>query len=161
MSAHFTNARHNLGLIALDQAAAWARKRSYVWAGTRTPPETLEELKSAHGKSTRTGKPFPVSLEHSEDTIYMADHINVAWRFWHDQLHIEYNLGITLQEEIAVARHHLQVVEYLHGRESLEYMLMWADTEGQSRYCDQHGHFPKQQLRFAQCYVVGMTYNEV
>ena len=38
---------------------------------------------------------------------------------------------------------------------------MWADTEGQSRYCDQHGHFPKQQLWFAQCYVAGMTYNEV
>ena len=161
MIDHFTRARHNLGLIALDQAAEWARKRGYMWVGTWTAPETLEGLYDAHEESSRTGKPFPVSLEHSEDTIYMAGHINVAWRFWHDQLHIEHGHNMTMQGELMLAARHLQAVADIHGTASIEYLLAQADTEGQIRYCAEHGHFPRNQLWFVQCYVAGMPYKDL
>lgn len=110
-------------------------------------PQTLAQLQREASECHRSGQPFRVSHDHCKDTIYGNALANMAFRFWHDMIHVEYGLDVTLEDELRAGRHHVEVIKQL-GYSQDHQTLMWIDTCGQSLYNFLVGEFPAKQMEF-------------
>lgn len=97
---------------------------------------------------------FRVSSDNSAHTIYPHARMNIAFRFWHDLLHVTYNKAFTLKDELSVAAMHTADIKAQFGADSLEARIMDADTAGQSLYDSIHGGFPVRQDLFVIDYIL-------
>lgn len=116
-------------------------------------PADFLELKAAWARSQATREAFPVYMGASDTSIYMTDEANWAFRFWHDVLHIEYNLDFCTSSEITLGGLHVDAVAKQFGPDSTETLLMLADTVGQTQYYARTGTFPENQMEFVLNYV--------
>jgi hypothetical protein len=149
-STSFEAARANLRRFVLIEAAAMAQVVGFRWRGDPHAPTDYRTLLQAWVRCQLTGKPLPVSDEHSEHTIYGDDEGNIAFRFWHDVTHVRLDEAFDLDGEIAVAQAQLDVLAAAgFERGSLEYELLHADTLGQTVCGAATGGFPADQICFA------------
>lgn len=96
---------------------------------------------------------FPVDATKSDRTIYGTATANIAFRFWHDMLHIFHKKDFSKASEVYVGQLHVEDVKAHFGEGSVEARIMEADTIGQTMYEDLHGKFPENQKDFAINYV--------
>jgi hypothetical protein len=90
---------------------------------------------------------MPVSNQFCQDTIYSEPAINMAFRAWHDSLHLQHNVGFDLVGELEVARLH-QIAGVKAGLSDVLLQVLWLDTAGQNLYEVEHGMFPRDQKAF-------------
>jgi hypothetical protein len=150
--AHIRNieaARINLSQFAIRKADEIAKKIGFGYIDVAAAPDDFNELKTAWNASKSTGHALPVWRGASENTIYTNAGANWAFRFWHDVLHCVLNKGFSTAEEIAIGAIHVREVQEFFGQTSLEALLMYADTIGQSLYAKgNNGQFPENQLEW-------------
>jgi hypothetical protein len=143
-------ARLRLSSFVREEASATARELGFSWRAADTTPHGLDgltdELRSCH----RSGLPFRVLSEFSDDTVFDSAPTNHAMRFWHDTRHVWLGADFSTDAELEVASCHLarSKAEGL-GPGSLEYGLLLADTFGQTLYVARTRRFVNHQLQFA------------
>lgn len=140
-------ARINLSQFVIRNADAIAKKIGFGYVDMDNAPNDFDELKTAFNASKSSGFALPVWNGASDKTIYTSIGANFAFRFWHDVMHCVLNKGFDVSAEIAIGAIHVQEVQKEFGAQSLEALLMYADTIGQSLYALSHnGEFPADQL---------------
>lgn len=148
-------ARIKLSRFVEAQAAGMQEFVGFGWKPDHNAPSDFIALKRAALASARTGKPLPVSDEHSDKIIYISVEINYAFRYWHDLTHVLMDKGFDLDGEIAVSKAHLKVLKsYGMGPGTPEYELLRADTLGQTLCGETTGAFPIDQPCFARRAVI-------
>ena len=143
-------ARSRLSLFVQSEAVATANELGFGWRAAAITPSGLdgltEELRSCH----RSGLPFRVLQDFSENTIFNSASTNWAMRFWHDTRHVWRGADFSTEGELQVASCHLARARTQgFGRGSLEYALLLADTVGQTLYLARTKRFVVQQRQFA------------
>lgn len=114
------------------------------WHVSADAPETYEALCDVY---RRTGS-IPVSPVGCERSIYGSAHANMAFRAWHDSLHVAHGLTFEPADEIAVARLHAKACGIIRDAH-----LIWADVAGQVEYFQRFGEFPTDQTAFVLDYM--------
>ena len=83
----------------------------------------------------------------SDKTIYGNPSVNWAFRAWHDSVHLDHGIGLTIPGEIAVARIQASLLGGRLGD------VLYAEVGGQAEYYMKNGHFPVDQKGFIQDYL--------
>lgn len=143
-------ARANLTRIITFAAYERAAAHGFGWEAVPDAPSSYDDLMRRYTLSKRTHAPLPISNLFCDTSVYVGEHGNHAFRFWHDITHVEEGLTFEPEDEIEVALAHLRELEaWGYGSTSLEYRLLKADGLGQTLCYVQIGRFPVDQLRFA------------
>lgn len=137
----FREACQELEQLVIDQAEYWL-KQGYSFTITDEAPESYTELK-AYAKSKR----LPIASYGFTRGIYTRFG-NTLFRFWHDCLHLEYNLSFSLVDEIETAQAHLSAAKG-NGLSWLAIELLGIDTIEQVKHYYSQGEFVEDQLLFA------------
>lgn len=120
---------------------------TYVGADSKYCPQTLAQIVDEYQGSAIARQPFRVSHDHCENTIYGSKAANMAFRFWHDTVHLEHGLETTLEDELRAGRIHVEACKK-DGLSKDHQDLMWIDTCGQSLYNYITGEFPVDQMAY-------------
>lgn len=147
-SAQFERARANLTRFVINKAAKLSRELGFSYEDAEDAPNNDDAVAEAFQRSVRAHAAFPVWNGACDRTIYTNREGNLAFRFWHDMLHATQRKCMTLDDEIALGKVHIAAVQAEFGRNSVEAMMIAADTIGQSLYEYEHGEFPADQLAF-------------
>jgi len=157
--AHINNieaARRNLSSFVITKARDTAAKVGFGYVDVPNAPNDYDELKTAWNASKSSRMALPVWNGQSDKTIYTNPGANYAFRFWHDVLHCVLNKGFTTAEEIAIGAIHVKEVQAEFGHDSLEAIMMYADTIGQSMYAACNGgQFPDDQMAWVAAQLPG------
>lgn len=111
---------------------------------TDNAPETFKELKDQAKNMV-----IPIADYGSNTSIYGSTATNTLFRFWHDVLHLENNLGFNLKDETTVADLHLEAGKAFN-LSPLALLILEADTKGQVQYYFKHKEFVSNQEAFVQ-----------
>lgn len=86
----------------------------------------------------------------SDKTIFSDDKVNIAFRAWHDLIHLKHDFDFSLEGEIATTYEQInELPEYWE----LERNLLESEVIGQARYYYATGDFPKDQRKFTLLYL--------
>lgn len=120
--------------------------QGFGWSyyATNDAPESFKEL-----KARSTDMIIPIADYGSNTSIYSSNTINTLFRFWHDVLHLENNLGFSLNDETAVADLHIKAAKEFN-LSPLAIRILEADTKGQVQYYFKHKEFVSNQEAFVQ-----------
>ena len=102
-------------------------------------PSTLAEMQEAFAPDLA----YPVSGKHCETSIYGSVASNMAFRAWHDAMHVTFGLDAVLDDELELGLKHVRIVQGDFPK-----VLMFCDTVGQSLYESIIGDFPVNQKAF-------------
>ena len=151
------DARNTLSRFVFDQAQATARDIGFSYRPASDAPTTYERLREAYATSQQTGRPLPISNQHSDNVIFTSPDANIAHRFVHDVQHCRLGLDFGLVDELELAIWHLDQLEDAgHQRGSLEWTLFHADLVGQIQINAFAKRFPSDQRQFGiDCAVLG------
>ena len=86
---------------------------------------------------------YPVSHDFCDTSIYGSVASNMAFRAWHDAMHVTFGLDAILNEEVELGKKHVRIIQG-----ELQKVIMFCDTVGQSLYEDTMGNFPVNQKAF-------------
>jgi hypothetical protein len=143
-------ARKNLSQFIMRKTADIQKQLGFGYVDSDNAPCDYESLQEAFANSSKTHFALPVWNGCSENTIYTDRGVNWAFRYWHDVLHCQMKLGFDPASEKRIGTVHVKHVQDSFGIHSLEALLMYADTIGQTMYAELHnGVFPDDQLEFA------------
>jgi hypothetical protein len=143
-------ARSRLSLFVQSEATATANELGFGWRAAPIAPSGLDGLTEEFRSCYRSGLPFRVLQDFSEDTIFNSASTDWAMRFWHDSRHVWLGADFSTEGELQVASCHLARARAQgFGRGSLEYALLLADTVGQTLYLARTKSFVVQQRPFA------------
>jgi len=149
LEARMQTASRALSRFVIDKARKVQRQIGFGYVEAADAPNNMRELMAAFENSKRTGQPLPVFSGASEGTIYTSKEANWAFRFWHDVVHCQHDLGFNFADEVSVAWLQGEAVAAEFGKESMEYRMFMADTAGQSLYAQTHGgEFPVDQWAY-------------
>lgn len=99
-------------------------------------------------------KALPIAAEHGERSIYGGDLTNAVFRAFHDAGHYVHSKGMVFTDEVSLAD--IQWGELMPELRELGAdlprcrALYFADTVGQSVYCERTGRFPSDQVAFVE-----------
>ena len=110
-------------------------------------PNTYQELVEAWNYGE-----LIVSGEHCDQSIYGDPTVNIAFRAWHDSIHLYDGLTFSFEDEYWVAFAQCQQIKAL-GASQWDIDLLWADTFGQVCYFDKWGRFPDNQRAFVASWI--------
>lgn len=146
MSYHYKTARD-----ALEGFILAAAPKHHVSARAF---ERWEDLQ-AWGRTHTLGiDSLPVSGAASDASIYSKPRINVAFRAWHDSLHLVLQTDFSYAGEMLTADAHQRALTGQLGCfEAEAKALLWADTAGQTMYHRTHGDFPADQAAFVRAFL--------
>lgn len=105
-------------------------------------------------------KALPIAAEHGELSIYGGDLTNAVFRAFHDAGHYVHRKAMTFEDEVELAV--LQWAELVPELRALGAdlqrcrVLYFADTVGQSVYCERTGRFPSDQVAFVEMIVTAV-----
>jgi hypothetical protein len=153
MPSDFNIARESLTSYVLHKAHNIRGLFGFSYWPEKDAPGTFEELQKVFQHSLINQCHMPVYSGGSTKTIYTSAEGNYAFRFWHDVLHCVHNLDFSYEGESAVAMLHLMDIGKRFGFDSLEFLLMQADTIGQVEYFRENQAFIDDQLSFALEYI--------
>ena len=117
-----------------------SKMSSLSWHGVpdSEAPTTLSDIQA----TWNTCASYPVSHDYCEHSIYSTKG-NMAFRFWHDYLHLNFSATTSIADECEIGMEHANCIT---GR--CERLLMLADTIGQTAYYSRYGVFPELQKQF-------------
>lgn len=108
--------------------------------------EGLPEMKFEEFKEeTKTRGTMPISADHCENSIFASKSVNVAFRAWHDQVHIEMNEDFGYCAESRVA---FKQAAELPEDWGYEKMLIMCEIIGQAMHHDKYNEFVGNQMEF-------------
>ena len=139
----FDLARYKLGVLVTSQAKQAGQLMRKGYYASENAPNNLATMRLAWAE----GSSYPVYSGASDKTVYSTPEQNLAFRFWHDVLHLVYDLDVSFEEELQIAKIHQKSARQYYGPDAA--LLMRIDTRGQSEYYKEHGAFPEDQLAFA------------
>lgn len=142
-----------LGMFILRMAAKITRVTGVNYEESLSAPSTFEEVKTEWQLAKKTTRPFKVYSGASDRTIYDSPHVNWAFRFWHDYLHVFGNRGMNFYDEAVIAKTHIEAVAAEFGESSLEAKIIEADTYGQAVWYAVNGSYVEDQREFVTMYV--------
>ena len=119
----------------------------WYYRPTSDAPENFKDL-----KARTVGFVIPVADYGCDQTIYDSAHTNILFRFWHDKLHLEHDLGFNTPDENRVADLHLAAGRE-YGLSDLALRILEADTRGQVAYYAKHKTFVENQAAFVDSYI--------
>lgn len=93
----------------------------------------------------KTNGVYGITDLNCENTIFGNKDTNLAFRAWHDAIHIQHDLPFTLKGELEVYN---IMQSQLHHNYYFEKLLLYADIVGQSLYYEKHNAFPDNQRNF-------------
>lgn len=102
-------------------------------------------------------KALPIAAEHGERSIYGGDLANAVFRAFHDAGHYVHRKEMEFADEVLLAG--MQWAELVPELQELGAdlqrcrVLYFADTVGQSVYCERAGRFPSDQVAFVEMIV--------
>lgn len=128
----------------------------YVFAPTfdivldGSEPTTLDELTRVFDRN----EVLKVSGRHCENTIFGDQHLNCAFRAWHDWMHYACGLDTSCDGEGALALRSIEAVRRADlGVEGINLRfveaVIWVETYGQTAFYRAHGRFPSNQAAFS------------
>lgn len=147
----FEKARADLSRAVHAFADLSCRAIGLEWLGVPGLPEPVN-LTDLIG-STKDGR-LRVSEDHCKNTIFLDPYDNVAFRAWHDALHIQSGKGFDRFSEECVATMRKQQVALLGFNHDVQ-ELVFADVAFQAQYYDEHGCFPHDQLEYMRYALTG------
>ncbi len=143
-------ARETISDFVIAQSEQTRLEVGFGWTAQPDAPSKFDVLRAAFERSARTGKPLPVSDEHSDSVIFTDPSVNFAMRYWHDVNHVRRDLSFDLVDELELSLWHLSVLEADGFRpDSLVWQLLHADLIGQVYVMALSRRFPLDQVRFA------------
>lgn len=157
----FDTARAKLSAFIIRKADQIQKQIGFGYVDSDNAPGDFESLLTAYRSSKRTGFALPVWSGCSDNTAYTSRGANYAFRFWHDVLHCVHGLGFNLADEVAIGHMHVAEVKAYFGPDSIEAMIMYADTVRQSQYEAVHGKFPDNQYAFVHDFVIYPITSEI
>lgn len=153
-NAAFEAARQHYTRFALVAAAHLAKEVGFSYDAVDFAPSTAAEVQAVYHVSMTDRCAFPVWNGASENTVFTCKEGNWAFRFWHDVVsHGAHGLGFDTKDELKAGMQWVERVAREFGATSIEAMIAYADTCGQSLYCEQHGEFPEDQIGFVRHYL--------
>ena len=105
-------------------------------------PATWEELQARRHEPV-----MPVNPQSAEGSIYKDVPTNIAFRAWHDKLHLDLNAGFDHEGELRVAQEHQRQAERAGLSEEARRAL-WADTWETFKHHESTGEFPSKPREF-------------
>ncbi|HJQ13061.1 MAG TPA: hypothetical protein VJ840_18660 [Gemmatimonadaceae bacterium] len=146
----FDAARRAYTHFAIAQAARLARDVGFSYEPSDVAPSTHEEVCAEYRACRTTHRGFRVWNGASDRTVFTIPEGNYAFRFVHDVTsHAIKGRTFSLDDELTSGNDWVRRVAAAFGADSVEAMIAYADTCGQSLYVDQHnGAFPEDQLAF-------------
>ena len=112
-------------------------------------PSNWDELKRTLDRPFDA--PLPVNPQGAEGSIYSSVAVNIAFRAWHDSLHLALDADFGSAGEYVVALAHKRAAQAAKLPQS-DIDALWADTWLTWLYNAEHGHFPTNPREFvAQC----------
>lgn len=139
-----TEAEH----AAIHWLAAKAREEALAFfpagiVGVEDAPSTLYGMQHWHTLAEE-GYPYPVYQGYLGDTIYQDIGRGLMFRAWHDSIHIAWSLSTNQEDELEVARVHVEACQT-----PLQRALVYADTAGQTlAYWMRDRRYIRQQRAF-------------
>ncbi len=153
-----THARKALSQFLLRKADSLTRQYGFGYVDKEHAPSSFPELVEEWSHSVKTGLAFPVWSGCSDNTIYTSKGANYAFRFWHDSIHATRRLGFDTDDELAIGAEQMKVIQAEFGMYSLEALIMYADTIGQTTHAALNdGQFPENQEEFVIHLVTSMA----
>ena len=95
-------------------------------------------------KAYEEGRPIPIFMGDSDNTIWGKPEINWLFRAHHDSIHLKYNIPFTLMGEFLVGEIHSKFAEELGLYELAR--VMRIDVAGFAAYLEQKGEHAPQLL---------------
>lgn len=117
------------------------RASSIKYHPSEYAPSTLEELQAA----TRGSMPIPILDAFNDDNIFGSAEVNMAFRAWHDSIHLAHNLEMDLLGETQAA--FIQASELPSDWWFERYLLM-TEITGQVCYYEVHKQFVNEQREY-------------
>jgi hypothetical protein len=106
-------------------------------------PSNWRELQAARDASA-----LPVNPQCADGSIYSSVAVNLAFRAWHDTLHLALDAGFDAPGELAVALEHMRQASAA-GLPREDLLALWADTWLTFSYAQAHdGQFPENPRAF-------------
>lgn len=105
-------------------------------------PSNWTELQAVRGSRV-----LPVNPQSAEGSIYSSVRVNIAFRAWHDSLHLALNAGFDHAGELAVAREHIRQARAA-GLSYEDLAALWADTWLTFEHAEHTGAFPNAPREF-------------
>ena len=105
-------------------------------------------------------KTLPIAAEHGERSIYGGDLTNAVFRAFHDAGHYVHCKAMAFSDEVSLAD-----IQWGELEPELRELgadlprcraLYFADTVGQSVYCERTGRFPSDQVAFVEAIVTAV-----
>lgn len=143
-------ARLALSCFVRQEARRTAGELGFGWRPAERAPSDLEDLTREFRSCQASGLPLRVLRGFSDGTVFDSPATNWAMRFVHDTRHVWLGADFSTEAELLVASCHLA-----RARDeglpvgSLPYVLLMADTVGQTLYVARTGRFVVHQLDFA------------
>ena len=110
-------------------------------------PESFQTLKAS------TLETLPILGKYSENSIYGLPEGNVAFRAWHDTIHLALNADFSFAEHAGEYRVAVEQCRQASLYSATLADVLWADTYGQGQHMLKHGAFPANQLGFVEYYL--------
>ena len=126
--------------LSEDDFDYWATDDAY--SAYQSFAELCESMKIVDGR-----KCFPVYSGNSETSVYATVDDNVRFRFIHDIVHIENNLGFSYEDEMKVSQIMLAEAKEA-GLSDLPLAILEAETAGMAKYNKKFKDFPRNQEAF-------------
>lgn len=105
-------------------------------------PASWEELQASRHEPV-----MPINPQSAENSIYSDTPTNIAFRAWHDKLHLDLNAGFDHDGELKVAQEHLRQAQAAGLSEEAQRAL-WADTWETFKHHEDTGDFPSNPRMF-------------
>jgi hypothetical protein len=105
-------------------------------------PASWEELQASRNEPV-----MPINPQSAENSIYSDTPTNIAFRAWHDKLHLDLNAGFDHEGELKVAQEHLRQAQAAGLSEEAQRAL-WADTWETFKHHEDTGAFPSDPRAF-------------
>lgn len=105
-------------------------------------PANWEELQASRDEPV-----MPVNPQSAEHSIYSDTPTNIAFRAWHDKLHLDLNAGFDHDGELKVAQEHLRQAQAA-GLSDESQRALWADTWETFKHHEDTGSFPSDPRSF-------------
>lgn len=158
-NAAFDAARAAYTLFTIKAAARLAKEVGFSYEALPHAPGSDmahidRDIQSAYHASMTHHCAFPVWDGACDNTVFTNREGNYAFRFWHDVVsHCSHGLGFDTDSELKAGMQWVERVAGEFGAQSVEAMIAYADTCGQTLFCQQTGEFPADQLAFVTHYL--------
>jgi hypothetical protein len=151
----FEHARRAYTLFAINAAHKLAHEVGFGYEAVAVDPGFMN-VRERYEASMATRKPFAVWAGASDHSVFTLREGNWAFRFWRDVVsHGSHGLGFNLADELKAGMQWVHKVAEHFGSLSVEAMMAYADTCGQSLFAASQvdGQFPEDQVAFVRHYL--------